>query len=53
MYDAQLDLCFREGRTDGIRETLEAIDTGYQDVLQPPVLKIGQYLEPEIGTFTF
>ena len=40
MHDAGLDGGLREDRVDGIREALEAVNNGDQDVFHAPVAQI-------------
>ncbi len=38
---------YREGCVDGVREALEAINNGNQDIFQPPVLQIVHDRQPD------
>jgi hypothetical protein len=45
---AGLDLGPREGRLDGLREALEAVDDGDEDVLDTPIAQVAEDLGPEL-----
>jgi len=49
MHDARLDSRVGKGRVDGVREALEAINDGDQDVFDAPVAQIVHHREPELG----
>jgi len=41
-----------EGGFDGLREALEAVDHGDEDILDAPVAQVAQDFRPEFGAFT-
>lgn len=47
--NAQLYLGVREDARHGIREALQTVHAGYQDVLHATVLEVGQDPKPEVG----
>lgn len=47
--DGQLDLDLRVERFNGLRETRQPVHAGQEDILDPPVLELGQHLEPKLG----
>src|SRR5271155_1684148 len=51
MHDAQLYRGLRIDRLDGLREALQSVHTGDEDILQTPVLQLGQHLQPELRPF--
>src|SRR5690606_32320731 len=53
VYHAQLDVGFRVDGPYGLAEPRQVVGTGYQDVFQPPVLQMGQHLQPVIGPLAF
>jgi hypothetical protein len=53
MDNTQLNPCFRKYGFDRIRKSLQAIDTGDQDIFYSTILQFITYLQPELGTFIF
>ena len=49
MHDAGLNLGLGEGRLYGLREALEAVHDGDQDVLHPAIAQVVEDLGPELG----
>src|SRR5690606_20867844 len=52
VYDAELHTGLRENGCDGLREALQAIDTGDEDIFHTTLLQVGQHRKPELGAFT-
>ena len=48
VHDAGLHCGVREGRVDGVREALEAVNNGDEDVLHPPVAQVVHDRQPEL-----
>lgn len=53
MDDAQLDMRLWLDAVYRIREALQAVNTGNQDILKPPIFKLCQHTEPELRPFVF
>jgi len=51
MNDACLDHGVREGGGDGLREPLQPVHDGDQNILDAPVLHLVHHREPEFGAF--
>ncbi|MNE31938.1 hypothetical protein D3C80_1255290 [compost metagenome] len=51
MHDTQLNDGFRVDRFNGLREALEAVHAGDEDVLHATILEFGHHLQPEFGAF--
>ena len=51
MHDTKLNLSMREDRLDGLWKTLQAVNTGNEDILNATVSQFGHNLEPELGAF--
>jgi len=49
---AELNLRLGEDGANRFGESLEPIDRGNEDILDAPVVQIGQDLQPEVGSFT-
>ncbi len=53
MDDAQLDMDLREDAVYRIREALQTVHTGNQDVLKATVFQLRQHAQPELCAFIF
>src|SRR5690606_34148423 len=51
--DTQLDVGFWIDGTYGLAEPRQVVNAGYEDVFQPPVLQMGQHLQPVVGPLAF
>ena len=51
MDNAQLDLCLREGRVDGIGDALEPVHAADQNIIHTAILKLSEDAQPELGAF--
>ncbi len=50
MHDTELDLSLGKRCIDCVWKALQAINTGYQDILHAAILELCEYIEPELGT---
>lgn len=51
MNDTVLDLGVGVDRLNGLREALQSIDTGNQNVFDAPVVEVREHTEPVVSTF--
>ena len=52
MDHAELNLRLGEDGANRFGESLESIDRGNEDILDAPVVQIGQDLQPKVGSLT-
>ena len=53
MDNTQLNPCIGKYGFDYIRKSLQAIDTGNQDIFYSTILQFITYLQPKLGAFIF
>ncbi len=51
MNNAALHLCLGKDRMDGVREAVETINTGEENVLHASSLQVRNDAQPEVGAF--
>lgn len=49
---AELNVCMRKDRSDGVREALEAVHAGDENIVHASIFEFRDHQEPELGTFS-